>query len=471
MPDALQDRFLRTVPALFFALALVAVPAAAQKNSSVNENDNKIKQWNTFVDDLLLVHRKRLETGNIKKTKRLSGYSRQPDYFREIEYRDAANGHLLSRIRWERENPDTAQMIEIFFYDRQGRVSVDYLAAYLPGYRNAPYQTLINIHRHDSELSAFRQFDASGELLFQKCQGDYFNRKVAIFLDDVDIPPDPSQVSEDLYTACFGLLPVSAGRYLKPTALIPGLQRKTQMKDDGDGELTVEILEQRISGLDRRIKTSPDQGDLYVKRGKNYFWLRQFDFAIADFTKAISLNDNLDAAYFGRGMAYGRNRELERGIEDLSVYIRRNPESSLAYTKRGVRYIWMKDFERARDDLKMAVSLDDDNAEAHDDLGVVMAQLGNPEEAIGHFQKSRTLDPGYQKAHHNLALVLYMVGELERALPAVNEAIRLQPDNRGSLLIKSNILDGLGRKQEAAALKERAGFLTEGNWSERSAIR
>jgi tetratricopeptide (TPR) repeat protein len=460
--------------AVMLLVGIDTLPASGQETGkrikSVSQNDNKIKQWNTFVDDLLRVHARRLGSKAIRKTERLSGYSGQPDYFREVEYRDAANNNLLSRIRWEQENPDTAQMIEVFFYDKQGRVSVDYLAAYLPGYRNAPYQTLINVHQHDSDLSAFRQFDASGELLFQKCTGDFFDQKVAIFLDDIDIPPEPSLVPEDLNTACFGLLPASAERYLKPMTLLPGTQ-KTQMKGFAGDELTVEILEQRIIDLDRRIKASPDRGELYLKRGQDYFWLGQFDTAIADFSKAIRLNDNLDAAYFGRGMAYGRNRELDRGIEDLSVYIRRNPESSIAYTKRGVRYIWKKDFESARDDLKMATMLDNTNAEAYDDLGVALAQLGNPQEAIGYFQQSRTLDPSYQKAHHNLALVLFMVGDLEGALPAVNEALRLQPANRGSLLIKSNILDGLGRKQEALLLRERAEFLTQGNWSERSAIR
>jgi hypothetical protein len=39
------------------------------------------------------------------------------------------------------------------------------------------------------------------------------------------------------------------------------------------------------------------------------------------------------------------------------------------------------------------------------------------------------------------------------------------------MLLKGNILEGLGRNTEAARLKEQAEFLTEGNWSERSAIR
>jgi Flp pilus assembly protein TadD len=466
-------------PAVIIAFIIIVLPAitfltvqsaAAQSIPSAKENIDRIKQWNDFADGLFLIHRRRLDSMKIKKSERLGGYRSMPNYFRDVEYRDATNGQLLSRIRWEQKNPDTAQIIEVFFYDKKGRVSLDYLAAYFPGYRNAPYQTLINIHQHDSSLSGFRQFDASGDRLFEKCKGDFFGREVEIFLDEIDIPPDPTLVSEELYVSCFGLLPIDADRYMKPAAFADGLEDDTALKDDV-GEPAQGSLELLVADLGRQIKESPNNARLYLDRGKNYFWLQQFDNAIKDFTQALSLNDGLDAAYFGRGMAYGRNKELKRGIDDLSVYIRRNPKSSIAYTKRGVRHIWNKDFKRARDDLMKAVALDSKNAEAHDDLGVALAQLGKYEDAVGHFIKSKTLDPSYQKAHHNLAMILYMIGDLDNALPVVNDALRLAPKNRGSLMLKSTILDGLGNKQEASKIRKRAEFLTGGNWSERSEIR
>lgn len=448
-------------------------PAFAQETKkeikSVKENVSQVSKLNAFVDELLSTHRYRLDTRKIRKTERVGGYANAPEHYREIEYFDAGNGRLLSRIRWENKPSGQPEMIEVYFYDKHGKLRVDYLAIFLPGHRNAPFSALINVHYRDDSLKAFRQFDLFGDTLFERCQGEHFGDKVNIWLDEIDIPPSQDKVPEELYVSCFGFLPKSAGKYTNPTVLIPGLKKASRTAVDTD--LNHDGLESRIADISRKIQAQPKDANLYAERGQAFFILRNFDKAIDDFTTAISLNDNLDAAYFGRGMAYGRNRELDRGIDDLSVYIRRNPESSLAYTKRGVRHIWNKDFERARDDLMMAVSLDNNNAEAHDDLGVALAQLGNPEDAVAHFIQSKTLDPSYQKAHHNLALVFYMLGDLDRALPAVNDALRLQPTNRGSLLIKSNILDGLGRKQEATAIKDRAEFLPEGNWSERSALR
>ena len=170
-------------------------------------------------------------------------------------------------------------------------------------------------------------------------------------------------------------------------------------------------------------------------------------------------------------MAHGRIGEIDKGISDLSVFIRRNPENSLAYTKRGVRYIWKKDFENARKDLSMAVSLDDTNAEAHDDLGVALAQLGDIQKALNHLLRAKALEPGYQKVHHNLAMIYFIAGDLERALSAANDSLNLQPNNRSSMFLKGNILGKLGRAAEAEKVKEDAEFLSQGNWSERSALR
>ena len=450
----------------------VTAPVSAQETQqgikSVKENTSQVSHLNAFVDDLMRIHRHRLNTRNIKHIETVGGYKDMPEHFRDAEYRDANTDRLLSRIRWENKPSGLPEMIEIFFYDKQGRVSVDYMAIYMPGHRNAPFQALINVHGHDDALTAFRQFDAFGDRLFERCKGDFFGDTVDLFLDEMDIPPDPKDVSNELYVACFGLLPVTADKFLDPVSLVPGLK---EAKASGSKELTYADLERRIAGAGRDIAASPGNAKLYLKRGRDYLMIRKFPEAIADFTKAIQLNDDLDAAYFGRGMAHGRNRDLDKGIADLSVYIRRNPESSMAYTKRGVRFIWKEDFKNARKDLSMAVSLDDTNAEAHDDLGVVLAQSGELDAALKHFLRARALEPGYQKVHHNLAMVYYLAGDLARALPSVDTSLRLRPQNRSSLLLKGNILEGLGRAAEAEKLREQAEFLSEGNWSERSAVR
>jgi len=99
-----------------------------------------------------------------------------------------------------------------------------------------------------------------------------------------------------------------------------------------------EEADKAIASWTQKITASPEQAKGYIKRGELYFLIHEFDRAMEDFSKAISLDKNHDDAYYWRGMALGRQGFVKDGITDLTVYITRNPDSSLAYTKRGVRY-------------------------------------------------------------------------------------------------------------------------------------
>ena len=58
----------------------------------------------------------------------------------------------------------------------------------------------------------------------------------------------------------------------------------------------------------------------------------------------------------------------------------------------------------------------------------------------------------------------------QQALSAVNKSLLLDNDSRNSLMLKSEILNTLGKNKEANAAMRKAEFLPEGNWSERFEI-
>jgi len=221
-----------------------------------------------------------------------------------------------------------------------------------------------------------------------------------------------------------------------------------------------------IEELTALIDEDATNAQLYIKRGDIYLEQREFFDAVEDYTEAIELDSEADQAYFGRGLALARQGMIGEGIADLSVFIKRNPQSSLAYTKRGVRYMWLNDFTSAKKDLIKALVLNPENSEAHDDLGVIYARGKEYEKAIQHFTATIKIAPSYQKGYHNLAMTLFLVGQDDGALLMVNQAIELNSNHRDALLLKSLVLEKLGRNEEAAAIKEDAEFLPETNWSE-----
>jgi len=225
-----------------------------------------------------------------------------------------------------------------------------------------------------------------------------------------------------------------------------------------------------LQQYNRLIEAAPGVAVFYTQRGDAYYALNDLYGAMENYTAAIKLDDRQDKAYFGRGMALGRTGLVDEGIADLDVYIQRHPDSSVAYTKRGVRNIWRNKLAEAERDLTRAIELDPANAEAHDDLGVVHAKHSRIGLAAKHFSTAIRLDPGYQKAYHNLAICFHLRGQNQEALEIVDAGLQLDPDSRDSLLLKSTVLEALGRTGEAKGIAERAEFLPESNWSERSDV-
>lgn len=233
---------------------------------------------------------------------------------------------------------------------------------------------------------------------------------------------------------------------------------------------TREAAHAALKEYNRLIADEPHFAVLYTLRGDAYYALNDLHAAIENYTSAIELDDRQDKAYFGRGMALGRMGLVDDGVADLDVFIQRHPTSSVAYTKRGVRNIWRNNLVEAERDLVRAVQLAPTNAEAHDDLGVVHAKHNRLSRAAWHFSTAIRLDPGYQKAYHNLAICYHLAGENRKALEIVDAGLLLAPDSRGTLMLKSTILQALGKTAEAKEIEVHAEFLPQENWTERSAV-
>lgn len=425
-----------------------------------------IKRWNGFANAVYQLHKLQIEKipHTTKTTK--GGYQGNSDYYIETRYLDENTEQLLSRVLREADNPELIHVVEVFIHDQQGRVIRDYLAAYLPGFRNAPIQTLINFHSYQSNLHAYRQFDASGARIYEQCRGSLGGEDIFLSLEEHEFEPGLAILTAGEYQQCFSNIPKLAGKYLQP---LNELQSSNTVSED-NLPATLEERELLINIYSDMLVNDPANTDVLIKRARLYFEIHKFDLAVEDYNDVINLNNRIDEAYFGRGMAHGRNGDVRKGIADLSEYIRRVPDSSLAYTKRGVRYLWIGEEKKAQQDLQKAIELNPQNAEAHDDLGVILARQGQYNLALEHFRTTVHLDPSYMKGHHNMAMVFYIIGKQPQALSAVEQALALQSRARGTLLLKAEILNRLGQHRQAQEIQQEAEFLPEGNWTEQFSI-
>lgn len=207
----------RTLVALGLACVLVpGVQAAEQSRQTMTEDKTHVRTWNDFADACLALHKQQLADNKVREQTRVGGYANRPEFFKEHSYFAADNGALLSRIQWETDNPERMHTCEVYVRDQQGRVVRDYAAAFLPEGRNAPVQTLINLHDYNEGLHAFRQFDANGDRIYEFCEGNFDGKKVQLRLFEEDIYGRNDMSSTPLYKACFANLPMKPGKYVDP---------------------------------------------------------------------------------------------------------------------------------------------------------------------------------------------------------------------------------------------------------------
>lgn len=469
------------MPQKFVLLAIVLAClsgglGAAEQKIGVGEGNQQVATWNRFAEGLLALQQHLVKIEPQKKQVQSGQYGGSmwgDTLYTDTLYHHKKTKQLTAKIRKVKGDRAPYNTLEVYLRDKKGILWRDYTVAYLPGFPNAPYQTLINFHDYNEGLHGIRQFDASGRLIYEQCTGKYFGDAIDLRLEDYEIPDRVSAVGDGLlqeaYRVCFQHLSKDASAYLNPKREIARLSENPASREQVEDPFSATEL--KIARYTRDLKKRKNDAGLFLKRGQAHFKLRHHEAAIEDFTRALKLDDSLDEAYFGRGMALGRAGEIKKGIADLTVYIERNPTSSLAYTKRGVRHIWAGQLEKARKDLEQAVFLDKTNSEAHDDLGVIYSERKDYKAAVEQFQLAIKYDPRYQKAYHNLAVAYYIMGANDAALKQVDQSLSLSPRNRSSLMLKGTILKDLGRHQEAKAVIETAEFLPKGNWSERFEIR
>lgn len=238
-------------------LLSLAVNAAPVNGIRITVDKARNKVWNNFADRIYKLHQSLLKTHEIRKETSQGGFARQPDLYTETRYYDKSHDHLLSRIQRLNKNPDLILSIEVYIYNASGKLVRDYAAAYLPEYRNAPIQTLINLHTYHDSLHGFRQFDASGERIYEQCQGSFRGKPVMISLDEDEFSSGPDQETKTLnsteYKKCFAGLPLHADKYLNPLHELTKMRKQGMAPVEDSADLARCLIEQFSNNLQQQL--------------------------------------------------------------------------------------------------------------------------------------------------------------------------------------------------------------------------
>jgi tetratricopeptide (TPR) repeat protein len=186
-----------------------------------------------------------------------------------------------------------------------------------------------------------------------------------------------------------------------------------------------------LADFNKAILIDQTNPDSYHSRGYFYqFTLEKNEKALEDYNKAINLDSDYLPSYYNRGLIFGNIGNPEKAIADFTKYIENSKEQDAdAYYYRGLGFKDLDNFNSALEDFNSAIQINPDDPRYYRFRGLSKSNLGNNEGAIDDYNESIRLDNNYSYSYMNRADSYYELGQYQNAILDYTNFIQLEPKN------------------------------------------
>ena len=218
-----------------------------------------------------------------------------------------------------------------------------------------------------------------------------------------------------------------------------------------------------LKQLNAQLLADPNNAELYHKRTKYYFNIKDFPNSFADMTKVMSIDSSkaeyfltLSDLYFVTNKTANSKIALEKAIQlddknvdamlklaELYLYVRKNEKSleyinmvlkinqynSKAYFMKGMNYKEMKDTAKAISSMQTAVEQDQQYYHAFMQLGLLCAAKKNPL-AIQYYKNALRIQPKSIEAWYDLGKYYQDIEDWNNALAIYAGLLKVDHTNK-----------------------------------------
>ena len=173
------------------------------------------------------------------------------------------------------------------------------------------------------------------------------------------------------------------------------------------------------------IKKYPDNSIGYYNRGVFFSNGLQYEKAIPDYSKAISIRKNYYEAHYNRAQAYrltGQNRDA---IPDYLKAMEIRPSEIKPYLNSSLAYSNIGEYPRALEESQKAVDIQPDNYETWQYRANAYFYLKDFNLALADYSKTIQLKPDYADAWFNRAVAYGKLGDKKNAMQDLIKAKEL----------------------------------------------
>ncbi|MBN2351715.1 MAG: tetratricopeptide repeat protein [Spirochaetales bacterium] len=211
-----------------------------------------------------------------------------------------------------------------------------------------------------------------------------------------------------------------------------------------------------IEDFKKALTLDPDYAAAYNNMGTVYSAKGDLEQAVKEYDKAVQLDPRYAEAYNNRGKAYADMRDYKQAMKDFNKTIELNPNYAEAYKNRGNAYSDLGDRAMADKDYAKAIEVDPEFADAYINRGNLFSVKGDIDNAIANYRKAVELNPNYAEAYNNLGLAYQAKGALDSSLKDFDKAIEIKPNlpdfhyNRGNTYFYKGSFDNAVKDFEKA---------------------
>ena len=214
-----------------------------------------------------------------------------------------------------------------------------------------------------------------------------------------------------------------------------------------------------IEALTRALDIAGEEPDYLADRALLHLDLGNIERALADLNRAFEAAP--DRA--GIRLLYADLLRIvdryDDALEVIDALIDDEPGLPVAYRLRAAIRLSRDDEPGALADLMAAIAIDPEDAAAYATRALVHHQAERFDEAIADYDRSLELRPGDASTLNNRADARMLLGDLDLALEDIDAAVAANPELGIAHYTRGQILDELGRADEAQAAYDEAARL------------
>ena len=298
------------------------------------------------------------------------------------------------------------------------------------------YDEAIEINPDNAET-----WDNKGKLFaLLKCYqeaDECFNQAIELDPQNYDYQDHKELIAEDL------------GKVVVPENLEYSLKDERQSIEKGIEFIGKESYNSANICFKKATELNPDSDEAWFGLGMSFMFLRDFEYAVNAFDKAISINEQADY-YRYKGEALNKLDKEQEAIDCLSKSIEINPNYEDGWLVYGDILSWNDHHTGAINCYKEVIKLNPENVKAWRKMGDVLHhELNLHKEAISYYDKAIELNPYDDDTLLMKANALSDAGQYEEAILVYDKVMEINPDNEFAMENKGTAFKKMGRNEDA----------------------